>query len=169
MNLQEVTYYLLYVITVKSVVKTLVRLTLKVCIHSLKLKMQLLTPCSATLKTSSLTTVVSESKNLVTHLKVAAAEVAKEEATVVAENVKAMAAESVKATVAATEEVLAAAVDVKAETAVAVDSEISLVNHVKVEAQQAEEVLAAAEKEDADLNITHTIKKGPKFGPFFIY
>ena len=168
MNLQEVTYYLLFVTTVKSAVKTLVKLTLKVCIHSSKLKMLLLTPCSVTSKTSSLTTVVSESKNLVTHLKVVAAEAAKEEATVVAVNVKVTAVVSVKAMVVATEEVLAAAADVKAQAAVAVDSEISLVNHVKAEAQQAEEVLAAVEKEDADLNIQHTyIEKARIYRAFF--
>jgi hypothetical protein len=49
---------------------------------------------------------------------------------------------------AATEEVLAEAEDVKAE-ALAADSEISLVNHVKVE----------AEKEDADLNLYKQIRK----------
>jgi hypothetical protein len=154
MNLQEVTYYLLYVTTVKSAEKALVKLTLKVFIHSLKLKMQLLIHCSATLKTSSLTTVVLESKNLVMHLKVENAEVAvavaKEEATAAAVNAEVMVAakEKAMAAEAATEEVLAEAEDVKAE-ALAADSEISLVNHVKVE----------AEKEDADLNLYKQIRK----------
>ncbi|ETZ19964.1 hypothetical protein N824_07070 [Pedobacter sp. V48] len=58
MILQEVIYYLLYVITVKSAEKALVKSTLKVFIHSLKLKMQLLSLYSTTLKELNLTTVV---------------------------------------------------------------------------------------------------------------
>lgn len=82
----------------------------------------------------------------------------KEEATVVVENVKVTVVAKEKAMAVAeaeTEEVLVEAEDVKVE-AVQVDSEISLVNHVKAEAQLAEEALAEAEKEDADLN-QHTI------------
>jgi hypothetical protein len=166
MNLQEVTYYLLYVTTVKSVEKILVRLTLKVFIHSLKLKMLLLIHCSQISKTSSSITVVLELKNLVTLLKVVKEDlvVVKEEAIAVAvateevlaaaakekamvvvkERVMAVAKE--KATVAV---ILAEAEDVKVEAVLEV-SEISLVNHAKAEAEQA--------KEDADLNYNLDIK-----------
>ena len=156
MNLQEVTYYLLYVITVKSVEKALARLILKVCIHSLRLKMKLLIHCSITLKTSSLTTVVLESKNLVMHLKVENAEAAvKEEALAAVAKEKVTVAAKEKAMAAVKEEVLAVE-DVKVEAVLAEVSEIFPVNHVKVEMLvEVEDAKAAeAETEDADLN-TH--------------
>lgn len=164
MNSQEVTYYLLFVIMVKSVEKTLVKLTLKVCIHSLKLKMLLLIHCSQISKTSNSITEVLELKNLVTLLKVAKEDlvVEKEEAIVVVATEEVLAAEKEKAMVVVKERVmavakekatvaviLAEAEDVKVEAALAV-SEISLVNHAKVEAERA--------KEDADLNHNPNIK-----------
>jgi len=108
---------------------------------------------------------VLELKNLVMHQKVAKEDlvVVKEEVAMVAANAKATAAArekamvvvNVKAMAVATEEVLAVAADVKAEAALVVDSEISLVNLVKAEAEQA--------KEDADLNHPehHIIRSSP--------
>lgn len=94
------------------------------------------------------------------HLKVENAEAAvKEEALAAVAKEKVTVAAREKAMAAVTEEVLAAE-DVKVEAVLAEVSEISLVNHVKVEMLvEVEDAKAAeAETEDADLN-THTNKQ----------